>query len=284
MNQIDVYQALETSPKMPVIPPEISDIFEMIRQPDLLDVDLLAEKVALYDGLNQAILANVNSGYYQISRTIENINEAIVFLGMKTMRNLLIYFITELLFHDELGKSTLFSSHQYWRHNLGTAVACNMLSSKLKIGDRFQLFSYGLCHDIGFAILNACLPDPVDQIFETMNRGVHHIVAEKIALGGKTHADIGAWICEKWGLPEDLGLVVKYHHSPLLSTDNLSEIELIHVADCISTEYYQRLIGLDVRHPINARVMQNLGITKDMVEEIGASLPDEVEKVSRIFA
>lgn len=283
MNKIEVYKALEDSEKLPVVSKPIVEVLDMIRKPEEVDLDLLADKVALSPELQHAFITNVNSGYYRLSRKIDNLNEAIVFLGLKTVQNLLIYFVTDLLFQDESGNSQLFANHQYWKHNIGTAVACNLLSSKLGIGDKYKLFSYGLCHDIGFAVLGACLPETVDKVYQSMQKGVHQVVAEKIALGGLTHADIGAWICKKWGFPEDVGLVIEFHHSPLLAKENTEEIKLIHIADRISTDYYEKLLGLINVNPMTERIVQDLGVSTDLIKEIGESLPAEVEKVGKLF-
>lgn len=159
-----------------------------------------------------------------------------------------------------------------------------MLSDKLNIGDKYKLFSYGLCHDIGFAVVNACFPDEVEKIYQTMQKGIHQIVAERIVLGGVTHAEVGGWICKKWGIPEDIGLVAEYHHSPLNSKENTDEMKLIHLADSISTEYYEMLLGFQMSHPIQSQVMEDLHVTREMLEDIGKELPAEIEKVSKIFA
>jgi len=44
---------------------------------------------------------------------------------------------------------------------------------------------------------------------------LHQIAAEKVVLGGLTHAEIGMWLCEKWGLPREIVEIVGYHHTLL---------------------------------------------------------------------
>lgn len=281
MDQTTVYHMLTTSPHLPVVPPAISHIFRMLRRPDQLDVDELARMIAREPQLNQAVLAHVNSGYYQVSRKINGINEAIVLIGLKTARNLIIYFLTDLLFANKIGAA--YASHLYWKHNLGTAVACTMLAEALGHDDKFQLFSYGLLHDIGFAAISFCLPEIVEQVYASMKRGVHQVVAEKVALAGLTHADIGAWLCERWGLPGDIRRVVQYHHSPLLADGDTAAIKIIHIADHVSTEYYEKLLNLQISLPPNLRIMQEIGATPAMLEDIGKRLPAAVDAIAPLF-
>ena len=84
----------------------------------------------------------------------------------------------------------------------------------------------------------------IDEIISKLLKGIHQIVAEKTVLGGLTHADIGAWLCRKWNIREDIINIVEFHHSPLLSRLNTCEVKLLHLADIISTEYYEKLLGI----------------------------------------
>jgi len=47
---------------------------------------------------------------------------------------------------------------------------------------------------------------------------------EEIVLGC-THADIGAWLAEKWNLPTQLVDAIKYHHTPYFTAIKLQEEE-----------------------------------------------------------
>ena len=92
----------------------------------------------------------------------------------------------------------------YWKHVMGTSVASCVLAEKLKKGDKFKLFSYGLVHDIGIIVLDTCFPELVEKIIEKMYTGMGHTSSERIYLDNLTHGDIGAWLCRRWNIREDI--------------------------------------------------------------------------------
>jgi HD-like signal output (HDOD) protein len=216
---------------------------------------------------------------------VTSIREAVVYLGMQTVQNIIIFFITRRLF-DEVareGKDRIFKMSHYWRHVIGTSVASSILSTRIKKGDRFKLFTYGLLHDIGIVLLDACVPEMVDEVAGKLLRGVHQVVAERSVFGGITHADVGAWLCRKWGIRDDITNIVEHHHTPFLEKSAIDDVRIIYVADVISTEYYERLLGLNINHDISKRIMDYLGISNDDRFEIIEALPQEVEKIHWLF-
>lgn len=285
MDKERLFQIIENSECMPKLPPNAAEILEIMKNPMMLDIDLLAMKVSQCERLNELVLKNINTGFYHIGKKVTSIREAVVYLGMQTVQNIIIFYITRQLFSEILHekKNRLFSMKLYWKHVIGTSVASSILAEKIKRGDKFKLFSYGLLHDIGIALLDACLPGLVDEIAKGLLSGTHQVVAERSVLGGITHADVGAWLCRKWGIRDDITNIVEHHHTPFLEKSAIDDVRIIYVADVISTEYYERLLGLNINHDISKRIMDYLGISNDDRFVIIEALPQEVEKIHWLF-
>lgn len=285
MGDHKIYQLIENSGYLPKIPKDVGEVLEMLNSPVELDIDMLIEKVSNTEQLNELMIRNLNSGYFQLSKRIDTIREAIIYLGMHTVQNLLIFFITSQLFNNLREKRPrIFTMKRYWNHVLGTSVASCMISSRIKVSDRYKLFSYGLIHDIGIAVLDTCLPELIDKITEKLQNGTHQIIAERIVLGGITHSDIGAWLCRKWNLRDDIVNIVEIHHTPFLAKSNNDELKIIHLADVISTDYYEKLFGLNLNHGMNTKIMNSLGIAENDIQVISEVLPKELEKLSGYFS
>ena len=132
------------------------------------------------------------------------------------MQNMLIFLHNTSVVPDSMRESNrTFDIYKYWRHVLGTSVASCMLSSRINKGDKYELFSYGLIHDIGIVVLDACLPNHIDRITEKLISGVHQLIAERIILGGITHAEIGAWLCKN-GIYAKISSILWNFITPLL--------------------------------------------------------------------
>jgi len=269
-----VYELIEKSPLLPHLPENICQTLTLLNNPIETDIDLLIEKVAQSDELINLMLKNINTGYFRLKREIKTIKEAVVYLGMKTVQNLLIFHIIQKLFPDgDEKRNRIFDMHMYWKHVLGTAVASCMVSERIKKGDKFKLFSYGLLHDIGLIIMDICLPDHTDKVIEKLYKGVHQLVAERIVLGGITHSEIGAWICRKWNIRDDIINIVENHHTPLLAKRETEDVKILYVGDMISSEYYQRLFGLHQNLDMNRQITESLGLTDEDIREMAEEFP-----------
>ncbi|MDF3001053.1 MAG: metal dependent phosphohydrolase [Bacillota bacterium] len=234
--------------------------------------------------LSNLLLRHLNSNIFLLYRNISDIKEAVTYLGIESIRNLLIFFIAQKFFQAaDTEKATVFHMRQYWKHVLATSIATDMICSRLGIEDRYRMFSYGLNHDIGILVMNACLPKELDEITSKVKSGIPQIVAEKTVLGGVTHSHIGAWICQRWNFSPEITRVVELHHTPYLGTVDLKTLEIMYLADLIGTQYYERLLNVNSSMQVNHKVLGSLGLTLDDQKEIGIALPNEVARIAKYF-
>ncbi len=284
MQKEKIFELIEESQYLTELPKDMSQILDMISNPINVDIDELIDKISKSSELHSLILKKINSGYFKLNKEIKTIKEAVVFLGMQTVQNLMIFFMTLQVFPGATNKDErTFNMNKYWKHVLGTSVASCMLASRLKKGDIYKLFTYGLIHDIGIIVLDNCLPNLLDEITEKLLNGVHQLVAERIVLGGMTHAELGAWLCRKWNIREDIIKIVELHHTPFIAKTN-EDVKLMYAADVISTDYYASLLGINQNHNINNKVMESLGLTKEDIQAVIKAFPEELEKVTHYFS
>lgn len=284
MHKDELFERIEDSGLLPIPSRQVSEILEILNNPLELDIDYLSEKISSVNQLNELMIKNLNAGYFKTRNEIHTIREAIVYLGMGTVQNLIIFFITQQLFSGrKKDEKRMFNMDHYYRHILGTSIASTMLCDRLKIGDKYKLFSYGLIHDIGIAVLDTCVPEILDEITQKLESGMHQVVAERSILGGITHSGVGVWLCKRWNIPGDITDIVGFHHTPFASQMLTDELKLIYIADVISTEYYEKLLGINLNHQISKRIMDSMGLTDKDVKVIAEKLPGEIEKVKYIL-
>lgn len=279
-----VYRLIENSNLLPKLPKETQEIFSLLNMPTLVDIDILSAKVEEDKKLSELFLRHLNSDCFDLRRQFSDIKGAVVYLGLDFVRNFLIFFIAQKFFEVAgTGKSVIFNMKQYWRHVLATSIAADMISVRMGMQDKYRLFSYGLNHDIGILVMNTCLPEELDEITTKVMGGVHQIVAEKSVLGGVTHADIGAWICQRWNFTPELIRVVHYHHTPYRSELDQQILEIMYLADLIGTEYYEKLLNVHNSIQINRKVLNSLGLSLEDQQQIGVQLAQRVESMAKRF-
>ena len=284
LDNMNIFKLIEASHKLPNIPISVIRALNILSSPTTLSIDELVECLSDIPNLEQYIIHYLNNGYFKLSHEINSSREAVIYLGMETVKNIIISFIIRLLLSDKLGGSKVFSSSTYWRHCIATSVASFMISEKIGIGDKYKLFTYGLIHDIGISVLDICLPEMIDDIYNLqLEKKLHSMIAERTVLHGLTHEDIGAWLCDKWNLPDDIKNIILFHHRPLLSKVDIAEIKIMHLADTISTNYYERLIGINTTYMYENKLMESIGISESMLIEIRDKLNDEMEKAKQLL-
>lgn len=206
-----------------------------------------------------------------------------LYLGAKNTKIIAIAYITKLLLPNRSGRAKLFDNKAYWKHCIGTSIVSSMIAHETSLCDKDKMFTYGLIHDIGVIVLDICLPDYLNKIYSLQLKGLHQIVAEKIVLSGLTHTEIGMWVCGEWGLPKEITEIVGYHHTPFINSQVSNEVMVMHLADSISTNYYEKLMGNETTFVYSERIREKLNISKEFVEDISKRLPKEVDKVNRII-
>jgi len=156
------------------------------------------------------VLQLVNSAFFGLPRPTASIREAVVFIGTKTLRTLV---LSVEAFRDlELGPhSQGLNPEALQEHAVTTArIAAEMVP----VADREVAYSAGLLHSIGLLVLASQLPeDWVRIVGEAREQGRPLQEVEKLVLG-VDHGQIAAALLSLWGLPHDVIEAVAQHLHP----------------------------------------------------------------------
>jgi len=125
----------------------------------------------------------------------------------------------------------------------------------------------GLLHDIGYLVLNKFFPGNYRKVLEEFEKIDSLLDAETNVLGFN-HTHIGAWLGEKWNLPDSVIDSILYHHDPSSAKRNMKQVCIVHLADFITSEHILPPIKRDPKYPFVAEVFDILGITEDSFREI----------------
>jgi HD-like signal output (HDOD) protein len=185
---------------------------------------------------DQAIATRVlklsNSAYYGLSKKVSSIQQASVVLGHKTLAEI----ITMLSTSDMLGGSLKgygLDAGALWQHSLAVAFGSRIIAKKSYPEATDDAFAAGLIHDSGKLVLDAFVLEKKEE-FENYMASDHDsfLVAEKAILG-LDHAEIASEVCQKWNVPEDVAVAIRYHHHPEENNDS-TLAKILHVADGIA--------------------------------------------------
>lgn len=217
---------------------ELSSLPEIfIRVSELLDDENSSSSqigmvVETDPSLTSRILKMVNSAFYGFPNTIASIGQGISILGRDRIRQILLGAVLGGVFGNM--KNKVFYMEDYWHHSVKTAILSRLLIQQTGISEQAEeLFTAGLLHEIGRLILVQKLPELSLQVQQAVEEGEDIYQAEQ-RIFGFTHCEVGGAFIARWGLPEILMQVAKYHHIPQNASEYVEEVRIVNLAKNIS--------------------------------------------------
>ena len=223
-----------------------------------------------------------NSAFYGASRRVATVSEAVVILGMRTTRNLVMATgCQEILEREVAGYALPYGS--LLRHSLTCAAAAQSLAKRARFRGAEEAFVAGLLHDIGKVVLNTYLKDQFIQVLiRAAGGGVTYAEAEREVLGFD-HAEAGAHLLERWQLPASLVAAVRYHHAPLDAATDSPLPSLVHLADAVCMTLGVGL-GLDgMAYTLHPEALRRLELTDRDFEEVAGEICDTLTQSGPLF-
>jgi len=216
---------------LPTLPTVITQLIGLIDNPRTSAHDV-SELISTDQALTAKILKLANSAFYGFPREIATVNHAVVVLGFETVKTLGLSVSVLERFAAGNSDNSQFDRQKFWDHSLACGVAARILAAKLRYQhEKGKAFAAGILHDIGKLILSQYFPNEFSEVLElTHSEGMYIGQAEEQVLG-LTHAQVGAWLVEKWNLPQELVDTVSYHHTPRRLRGGNQMPSLIHLAD-----------------------------------------------------
>jgi len=198
------------SPRLPSLPAVAMQVLELTRQPQV-DLDEVARVVRNDQALATKVLRTVNSSYYGLTKPCTTIRQAIVYLGLNTVKTLVLGFsLVDSIAKDE--DDVTFDFVDYWRRGLFSAVAAREIADAGQCGDPENAFLAALMQDLGMVAMFRVLGDKYLQAIDMAHGDHRKLPAVERKCFDFDHAVVGAEIARKWKLPEIYVDAIAHHH------------------------------------------------------------------------
>lgn len=197
-----------------------------------VNLDKVGEILALDPGLTSTLLRIVNSAFYGLRDKITSVTKALVVLGIKKLRQLVIAASVMQKFQSVPPAF----AQKYWENAVRTAQWSKEIAEFKRMAELDEIFVCGLLHNIGQLISMQYFRPLQTKVDELVAAGKKPVDAEKSVLGG-THADLGGFLFNLWQMPKETVQSTMLHHHDLdllLNTPNLTEpVYIVHMASAI---------------------------------------------------
>jgi len=215
--------------RLPAFPATVHKVTSLINNPDS-SLSELVEVIRLDQAITANILRMCNSAYFGLRHKVDNVHDAIMYLGKQNVVRAVMAAGTSRFFTDTPGYAV--EAKDLWEHAVGTALMSQILAKKILKREDPQLFTAALLHDIGKIILGEFVSEKYNEIKNILSaRSCSFLEAEEEVLG-MNHAGIGGVITAAWNFPRDIQQAIAYHHRPDRHPVMASPMPwLIHLAD-----------------------------------------------------
>ena len=238
-----VYATIKKSGNLPTLPEILLKLLDACDN-DTAPLSDIAAIIGKDPALAAKVLQLVNSAYHGLSRTYTSIEQAVVYLGATSIKNIAVASAVHQVFERKrLRAVKLFNINDFWWHSLLCATLARRIAQKTGFKSLDEAYLSGLLHNIGRLVLIATYPREHESILLSTEDIRNQLWAEQ-QLIGITHCEAGAWLVKNWQLNSLMADAIRYHHSPLEKIQEAFPlVKIIYLANLLSeAEQDQRLV------------------------------------------
>ncbi len=224
---------MNTLPSLPTL------YFKILRELQSSEANLegVGVTIAQDPAMTAKILQMVNSAFFGLRRQLADPTEAVIQLGLETIKSL----VLALHVFSEFGapRDGEFTIESLHNHSFLTGQMAKKIA-QLEGQDKRQVdeaFTAGLLHDVGRLILLSNLPEDYDAaVTRAKELNLPLVKAEK-GIFGASHSEAGGYLLGLWGLPVPIVEAAVFHHNPRACKNRgFTALTAVHVANVLAHE------------------------------------------------
>ncbi|MEA2104710.1 MAG: HDOD domain-containing protein [Candidatus Cloacimonadota bacterium] len=221
--------------RFPVLPSTYYDVMKAIRSNQ--NAKTLADIIEKDATFAADVMKVSNSAFYFHGKETTSVQMAIVFLGIRTLRSILVNISVYKLL--QMGSTSPLEARFLWDHSAYVNELLFFIYKKLTnhtLPENYH--SAGLLHDMGKFFLMNALPDKYKQITDKLknDENMNWVQAENMVMD-VPHTKLGSFLLRTWNFSQKLQEVCMYHHDPLnspVSDEAKRVMAIMKIADMLS--------------------------------------------------
>jgi HD-like signal output (HDOD) protein len=222
---------LEKLNSIPTVPAIVRPLLHYMEKPiDQMEVKRVVDMISCDESIAAQCLRMANSAFYFLPQTVKTIHGAVIVLGVRKVREILLgCSLLNLIPRSQ----NIVLALALWEHSLGCALLGRELARWIDFPDPERAYLGGLLHDLGEIINLVAFPGESSACLTRAaaeQKALHEVETDSI---GFTHCDSGSVVAEMWRLPCHLSEVIRYHHDVQQSKLYPELVALASIADLL---------------------------------------------------
>jgi len=193
------------------LPTVVNAILKTVNDP-YVTLGRVSENILRDQALTAKVLKLINSAYYGVHTRVATVSQAVSLLGLDKIKNLAMAIsLAEGLYR---WSGLPFGRGALWHHSQACGVATSLVAEAVGYPNPEEALIVGLIHDIAKALWTELFPERFLAAIKAVQIEGRDPLEMEIEYLTVPHATVGAWMLEKWQLPEIFQKAVALHHEP----------------------------------------------------------------------
>lgn len=257
---------------IPALPQTLVKLMECCNDPEV-EIGQLGPIVSQDLVISTKVINLANSAFLGTRTNFTSIDQAVIYLGMDTLKNIVVSVSVHETFKDRKQHAGL-RIEEFWYHSLLTAILAKDIAELIGHHDPGAAYLAGLLHDVGKFILAESYGDKYCDLLTSLEPtdNLHH--KEKSEFG-ISHAEASASFAIHWRLSDSIGLAAGTHHNRVHFDKETPPLAiLINLANSLTK-------GLPQDPAINSAFCSALKVTENDLETILLNGRDKVSDIAQ---
>jgi len=269
---------IEEMPEIRPFPQVATQIIAACESPDT-SPQQLNDIIQCDPSIAMRVVQVANSSAYGFAGEVRTISHAIVVLGFKSLKNLVLSAAARDVFASSANDKR--ARQHVWQHSLGWASVASLLADLTDSVSRDEAFLAAIVHDVGKLVLIEAARDEYHD--QTVDVGGDAIIGVENELFGTDHQELGERCADEWGLPFDIADAIASHHGVFEPNDNAELVNLIGLSDGIARSWE---LGTGSNELDIDQLLENtqLGFDRESIDLLQEQASSRFEELQRAFA
>lgn len=209
------------------------------------------------------ILKIANSPIFGYKTQIKTITQAVVLLGQRELKNIVIT-LSILDTFKGMKSNGYLNPVELWKFSIATGVLNRILSEKLGLDNPEEHFLSGILHIIGKLLYLRMLPQLFDRVITYSYDNKVSTKETEMDIIGMSSMCAAELLCEKWRLPYYVRRTVSNYDRGLLDGKPDEHISLVHISSGIINVLGLGSSGEYKPHYINRNILNEFGFENNV--------------------
>ncbi len=262
-------------------PPEVYYRLEDAITRTAASLEEIGDIIASDPDLSARLLRMANSAFYGFPSKVESIARALVSIGTRQLRDLVLATTVVRLF-SQLPFDRV-NMQSFWRHSMHVGLVSRSIATTIGEPNDARFYVAGLLHDIGRLLMYLRAPSHMHHVLNRSGAEGRQVYAVEREVLGFDHGEAGGALLQAWRLPVSIVEPVRCHHRPEAASEYPVETEVVALADLCS-----RLADVagDTFQPVpesDLRALERLGIGEPEIAAAVATADSQLDAMLAQF-